>query len=98
MLVEALQPHDNFILRTSQIFSSTRYLFAKCFLISRKATFLINFMNQLEKPFDKHDYVLGQIPNVFCFSRGEKIYTVNFKIRIRQMTTAQWNVGMLTYY
>ena len=55
-------------------------------------------MNQMEKPFDKHDYALGQIPNVFCFSRGEKIYTVNFKIRIRQMTTAQWNVGVLTYY
>ena len=55
-------------------------------------------MNQMEKLFDKHDYALGQIPNVFCFSRGEKIYTVNFKIRIRQMTTAQWNVGVLTYY
>ena len=31
-------------------------------------------MNQMEKPFDKHNYALGQIPNVFV-SREVKKYT-----------------------
>ena len=53
-------------------------------------------MNQMEKPFDKHDYALGQIPNVFCFSWGEKIRS-KFKIQILQMTTGQWNVRLMMY-